>query len=405
LAAALTDETGTGANVFATSPTLVTPILGTPTSGTLTNCTGLPISTGVSGLASNVATFLATPSSANLAAALTDETGTGAAVFATSPTLVTPALGTPASGTLTNCTGLPAASVVAGTFGAGAFTFPSTLAVTGVLTVSGFGTHAFSAGGTGTNRLSIRNTLAGSANLAQLAVVDDTGYDTSLTRFASTYTSSGPNQANGTTLLSEGPGGLSIQTSHASGEIRFYSGGSTERARFTSGGAFSIGGDLTFADAIAGVNTTGNISTTHLMALKATTNGTGGTYLVFENAAGSVVGKIYQATTTTTAYVTSSDARLKTDLGVADDLSALRALRIHDFAWKDNGVVGRNVFAQEALMVSPRGVKPGDDSRTATGELANPWMFDRLEYVPDLIVGWQQHEARLAALEARLKEQ
>ncbi|MBV5309058.1 hypothetical protein, partial [Chromatium okenii] len=60
--------------------------LGTPTSGTLTNCTGLPISSGVSGLAANVATFLQTPSSANLAAALTDETGTGSAVFATNPT-------------------------------------------------------------------------------------------------------------------------------------------------------------------------------------------------------------------------------------------------------------------------------------------------------------------------------
>jgi hypothetical protein len=39
LAAAVTDETGTGALVFATSPTLVTPVLGTPTSGTLSNCT------------------------------------------------------------------------------------------------------------------------------------------------------------------------------------------------------------------------------------------------------------------------------------------------------------------------------------------------------------------------------
>jgi len=78
--------------------------LGTPASATLTNATGLPISTGVSGLGTGVATFLATPSSANLASAVTDETGSGSLVFATSPTLVTPALGTPSSGTLTNCT-------------------------------------------------------------------------------------------------------------------------------------------------------------------------------------------------------------------------------------------------------------------------------------------------------------
>ena len=79
--------TGTGNMVLSTSPSLVTPALGTPTSGTLTNCTGLPVSSGISGLGTGVATFLATPSSANLASAVTDETGSGALVFAASPTL------------------------------------------------------------------------------------------------------------------------------------------------------------------------------------------------------------------------------------------------------------------------------------------------------------------------------
>lgn len=51
----ISDETGSGSLVFATSPTLITPALGTPSSGTLTNCTGLPVS-GVSGLATSTTT-------------------------------------------------------------------------------------------------------------------------------------------------------------------------------------------------------------------------------------------------------------------------------------------------------------------------------------------------------------
>ena len=72
----------------------------------LTLASPLPVAsggTGLTALGSGVQTWLATPSSANLAAAVTDETGSGSLVFANSPTLVTPALGTPASGNLQNC--------------------------------------------------------------------------------------------------------------------------------------------------------------------------------------------------------------------------------------------------------------------------------------------------------------
>lgn len=106
-------QTAVNSKADETNAVLVTPNIGTPSAGTLTNCTGLPISTGVSGLGSGIATFLATPSSANLATAVTGETGSGALVFATSPTLTTPDIGTPSAGVLTNCTGT-AAGLTAG---------------------------------------------------------------------------------------------------------------------------------------------------------------------------------------------------------------------------------------------------------------------------------------------------
>lgn len=83
-----------------TNKTLTAPALGTPASGVLTNCTGLPVATGISGLGTGIATFLATPSSANLAAAITDETGTGNIVFSASAALT----GTPTAPTASNGT-------------------------------------------------------------------------------------------------------------------------------------------------------------------------------------------------------------------------------------------------------------------------------------------------------------
>ena len=60
--------------------------------------------TGLAALGSGVATFLGTPSSANLASAVTGETGSGALVFATSPTLITPTIGAATATTINGLT-------------------------------------------------------------------------------------------------------------------------------------------------------------------------------------------------------------------------------------------------------------------------------------------------------------
>jgi len=102
----LTNKTISGADNTLTNISLTSSVTGI-----------LPVAnggTGISSLGAGVATWLGTPSSANLAGAVTGETGTGALVFADSPVLITPNLGTPSAATLTNATGLP---IDAGTTG------------------------------------------------------------------------------------------------------------------------------------------------------------------------------------------------------------------------------------------------------------------------------------------------
>ena len=125
LATLISDETGSGALVFATSPALVTPALGTPSSGNLTNCTfptfnqnttgsaaTLTTSRNINGVAFNgsaditVTAAAGTLSGATLASGVTASSLTS---FGNSPTLVTPNLGTPSAVVLTNASGTASA--------------------------------------------------------------------------------------------------------------------------------------------------------------------------------------------------------------------------------------------------------------------------------------------------------
>jgi hypothetical protein len=180
--------------------------LGTPLSGTLTNCTGLPVGTGISGLGTNVAAFLATPSSANLISAVTDETGTGSLVFASSPTLVTPTLGVAAATSINKVTiTAPATSSTITVADGKTLTASNTLTFTGTDASS----VAFGTGGTvvytsglGTNVATFLATPS-SANLIS-AITDETG--TGALVFANTPTLVTPNigAATGTSLVLSG---------------------------------------------------------------------------------------------------------------------------------------------------------------------------------------------------------
>jgi hypothetical protein len=98
--------------------------------------------------AAGIQAFLAVPSSTNLRAAMTDETGTGLLVFNTSPTLVTPVLGTVTSGNISACTSTSMVMVtpILGTPTSGVLTnctgLPLTTGVTGALAVASGGTGA-----------------------------------------------------------------------------------------------------------------------------------------------------------------------------------------------------------------------------------------------------------------------
>lgn len=194
----VTTSTGTTNVVLSNSPTLVTPALGTPSALVGTNITGtasgltagnVTTNANLTGAVTSVgnAASLGSFTSAQLATALTDETGTGANVFATSPTLVTPALGTPSAIVLTNAISVPVNQAT------------GTLAIanggTGATTLAGASIVTYSSTDTLTNKRITPRVLASTANSATPTLNTDsydmmviTGQSVAITSFTTNLT-------------------------------------------------------------------------------------------------------------------------------------------------------------------------------------------------------------------------
>ena len=392
--------TQTLTNKTLTSPTMTAPVLGTPGSGTLTSCTGLPISTGVSGLGANVAAFLATPSSANLAAALTDESGSGTVAFTTSPTFVTPALGTPASGIMTNVTGT-ASGLTAGNVTTNAN-------LTGHVTSVGNTTTI--ASGVVTSAMIVDGTIVNGDISASAAIVD--------TKLATISTAG--KVSNSATTATNANTASAIVARDASGN---FSAG-TITATLT-GAASSVANTLTIGSGLGGSSYNGSAAVT--ITNTGVTSNVAGTGITVSGATGAVTISIPQAITTTsnvqfggvgvgtagatnevraTGEVTafySSDARLKENVTpITNALEKLSQIRGVEFDWTQSHIDSRGgedgyfvrrhdvgVIAQEVEAVLPEVVADREDGFKAV-------KYEKM--IPLLIEAIKELQAEVAEL-------
>ena len=392
--------TQTLTNKTLTSPTMTAPVLGTPGSGTLTSCTGLPISTGVSGLGANVAAFLATPSSANLAAALTDESGSGTVAFTTSPTFVTPALGTPASGIMTNVTGT-ASGLTAGNVTTNAN-------LTGHVTSVGNTTTI--ASGVVTSAMIVDGTIVNGDISASAAIVD--------TKLATISTAG--KVSNSATTATNANTASAIVARDASGN---FSAG-TITATLT-GAASSVANTLTIGSGLGGSSYNGSAAVT--ITNTGVTSNVAGTGITVSGATGAVTISIPQAITTSsnvqfggvgvgtagatnevraTGEVTafySSDARLKENVTpITNALEKLSQIRGVEFDWTQSHIDSRGgedgyfvrrhdvgVIAQEVEAVLPEVVADREDGFKAV-------KYEKM--IPLLIEAIKELQAEVAEL-------
>jgi hypothetical protein len=273
---------------------------------------------------------------------------------------------------------------------AASLTLGANLTIGGALIANGAVQHQINFSSSAILGLQIRNTLAGPAAGAYFQLGNDNNPALlNVVSYASTYTGAVGigDRAGGTLFYHSGVGGLVLHA--ASGALEFWTNSAkrwtVDNAGALFAGVVAAGNSHTWLQQNGGAIQIGNAGTANVFCLN------------FMNANGGV-GSV-ATSGSATAFNTASDARLKTDRGLARDTAVLERTAIHDYAWIADGTPARGVFAQDAHAIKPDANIPGTDERDEHGRLVRPWSTDYSKYVPDLIVGWQQHHARLAALE------
>jgi len=170
-----------------------------------------------------------------------------------------------------------------------------------------------------------------------------------------------------------GTDGVSISVSYYGssnyGPVKFTTGGS-ERARITSGGDFCVGTTSKVYEGVISVSFNGGGGTGDqgiaLIDSNATLNGD---YAIFINSAGNVAGKITHNGTTTVAYTTSSDYRLKENISpMTGALAKVAQLKPVTYSWKDDQSESEGFIAHELAEVCPQAVVGEKDAVDAEGK-------------------------------------